>query len=62
MKTPGNQGFSRASGTRWKGGTNYDSTTDGTDEEAEMAARTARLSKPDKQGQYARQLGWKLNA
>lgn len=27
-----------------------------------MAARTARLSKPDKQGQYARQLGWKLNS
>lgn len=27
-----------------------------------MAARTARLSQPDKQGQYARQLGWKLNS
>lgn len=27
-----------------------------------MAARTGRLSKPDKQGQYARQLGWKLNS
>jgi DNA-binding transcriptional ArsR family regulator len=26
-----------------------------------MAARTGRLSKPDKQGHYARQLGWKLN-
>ncbi len=26
-----------------------------------MATRTGRLSKPDKQGHYARQLGWKLN-
>ena len=26
-----------------------------------MAARTGRLSKPDSQGQFVRQLGWKLN-
>lgn len=26
-----------------------------------MAARTGRLTKPDAQGHYARQLGWKLN-
>ena len=26
-----------------------------------MATRTGRLSKPDKQGKYARQLGWKIN-
>lgn len=27
-----------------------------------MATRTGRLSKPDSQGQYVRQLGWKLNS
>ncbi len=27
-----------------------------------MATRAATLSKPDREGQYARQLGWKLNA
>jgi len=27
-----------------------------------MAARSGRLAKPDKQGHYARQLGWKMNS
>ena len=27
-----------------------------------MATRTGRLTRPDRSGQYARQLGWKLNS